>query len=226
MTAPLMAAAPLTTTRVIIAVGSRLACDAYTARVGAEEDLLVIPVQGTATTVFESIPTLAPAVVVIDPRATDDGDTSLVSRVLTLSKRPSVVALFAENDRQLATRLLRDGVSAAVLKTAPAEELVSAIRWAAIGTSWVSPRLLRHVLDELHNGSKREDERLQQLSPREREILQLMVDGLGRKQMAARLYLSVDTIRSHTRTIMEKLDVHSATSAVSVALAAGLRPCA
>ena len=70
----------------------------------------------------------------------------------------------------------------------------------------------------------RHDPRLSKLTARERDIVQLMVDGLGRQRMAEQLNLSIDTVRTHMRTMMQKLDVHSATATVSVALEAGLRP--
>ena len=224
MTAPEVLSSTTTTTRVVIAAGTRLACDAYAARVGSEEDFQVIAVPGSAATLIETLSSLSPQVVVVDPKALEDLDLLFVRGLRSLATNPSIVALVADDDRPLATQLLRTGVCATVIKTASGDELVSAIRWASRGAGWISPSLLRDVVDELDRGTQNDDERLRRLTAREREVLQLMVDGLGRKDMASRLYLSVDTIRTHTRTIMEKLDVHSATGAVSIALAAGLRP--
>jgi DNA-binding NarL/FixJ family response regulator len=213
-----------TTTRVVIAAGTRLACDAYSARVDGEGDLQVIAAPGKAANLGEALVSLAPQVVVLDPKAVGDVDLALVRQLHDLPTNPSIVALIGEGDRALATRLVRSGAAAAVLKTATGEELITAIRWAAQGAGWISPALLRDVVEDLHQQPSQDDERLRRLTAREREVLQLLVDGLGRKEIAQRLYLSVDTIRTHTRTIMEKLDVHSATAAVSVALSAGLRP--
>jgi DNA-binding NarL/FixJ family response regulator len=212
------------TIRIAIAVGTHLACDAYAARLGTEQDFQLIPVPGNADAVGRALGTLALRIVVIDPQAIKDPDLTIVRQIRSMPNRPMVVALVAPGDRALATQLVREGVSAAVLKSAAGDELVAAIRWASLDSGWISPQLLRGVLQELHEGPKGTDDRLNRLTPREREVFQLMVDGLGRKQMAERLYLSVDTVRTHTRTIMEKLDVHSATAAVAVALSAGLRP--
>jgi DNA-binding NarL/FixJ family response regulator len=212
------------TIRIAVAVGTHLACDAYSARLGIEEDFALIPVPGPATAVGRALSSLALQIVVVDPQAIKDPDLAIVRQIHAMPSHPRVVALVAPGDRALATQLVREGVSAAVLKSAAGDELVAAIRWASRGSGWISPQLLRGVLQELHEGPKGTDDRLNRLTAREREVFQLMVDGLGRKQMAERLYLSVDTVRTHTRTIMEKLDVHSATAAVAVALSAGLRP--
>jgi DNA-binding NarL/FixJ family response regulator len=212
------------TLRIAVAVGTNLACDAYAARLAIEEDFALIPIPGTGAAVGRALSSLALQIVVIDPQAIKDPDLAIVRQIHAMSSHPRVVALVAPGDRALATQLVREGVSAAVLKSAAGEELVAAIRWASRDNGWISPQLLRGVLQELHEGPKGTDDRLNRLTAREREVFQLMVDGLGRKQMAERLYLSVDTVRTHTRTIMEKLDVHSATAAVAVALSAGLRP--
>lgn len=225
MTAALERATVAGPIRVVVAVGTRLACDAYAARLGTEADLTVVPAPGPIASLEQVAPSLSPNVLVVDPRAVQ-GEPERIAGLRRLRGAPDIVAVLGDSDRQLALQLVREGVGAAVLKTAPAGELVSAIRWTARGASWISPPILRYVLDGLHRGPVDGDERLRRLTPREREILQLMVDGLNRQEMAAQLFLSVDTVRTHTRTVMEKLGVHSGTAAVSVALTAGLRPSA
>lgn len=211
-------------TRLVIAVGTKLDCDVYVARMGEEADFLALAAPGPARTVLDAVSGLSPEVLVIDPRALGDRDLDLVAELRALPHCPSIVALVAESDRALAPPLMRDGAAALVLKTAPVDELVSAIRWVSRGAGWISPQLLPFVISELYRTPTNPGGRLARLTAREHEVLQLMVNGMGTKQIAGHLFLSVETIRTHVRTIMEKLDVHSSTAAVSVALASGLRP--
>jgi DNA-binding NarL/FixJ family response regulator len=212
------------TTRVVVAVGPSFVCEALAARLSQENDLNPIAIPGTAAPVVAALKKLAPAVIVADPAGAEDGELSIIATARTLSTRPPVVALVAEGDSALTKRLIANGVLAVVIKTAPTAELVNAVRWSAVGAGWISPSLVPTVLDEVNGVPSDTQDPLGVLTARENEVVQLMVDGLGRKEIADRLYLSVDTVRTHMRTVMEKLDAHTSTAVVSVALSAGLRP--
>lgn len=212
------------TIRVLLAVGPRLACDAYVARMRLEEDLVVLGAPGGLAPVLETAASMNPDVIVFDSQASDDDAADEVVAKLDAFRHGGVVVLVGESDRGLVPRFIRVGAAATVLKSAPADELLGAVRHVGHGGGYVSPQLLPRLFEEIRGRSDKGDRRLARLTPREIEVLQLMVNGLGTKEMAARLFLSVDTIRTHLRTIMEKLDVHSSTAAVSVAHSAGLRP--
>lgn len=214
--------------RVVVACGPPIVCEAFATRLSCEDDLHALSVPGTTSNTARPqgpLSSLAPNVVVIDLASDDQDVVEVVAEIRALPSGPAVVALVPKGGAKLAARLIDAGVAATVVKTAPSAELVHAVRWAASGAAWISPPLLREVLDHLHHGAgSSHDPRLSKLTARERDIVQLMVDGLGRQRMAEQLNLSIDTVRTHMRTMMQKLDVHSATATVSVALEAGLRP--
>ena len=140
--------------------------------------------------------------------------------------RPAVVVLTCHDDAETTERAMRYGASGFVRKVAPVQELVEAIRWAARGEVWMSPPLLTRLLAGWSGPARPEGDadRLARLTDREHEVLQLMVDGLAYGAIAARLNLSVHTVRTHAHNLQAKLGAHSNLAAVSYALEAGIRP--
>lgn len=103
------------------------------------------------------------------------------------------------------------------------DELVMGLATVAAGGSWFPPNLLTQIHCVLREQWELAS-KLSSLSPRERDVLTLLVDGRSRAQIAELLYLSINTVRSHVRTVLRKLEVHSSLEAVGVALRAGIRP--
>lgn len=211
--------------RVLVAAQAPIVCDALVSRLLVEDDLHAVSAPGSRASIEQFAMNFSHDVVVLDVVEGSREDEDLVRSLRGDGGRCAVVALVPQGEAALAAHIILAGATGVVLKTAPTTELVGAIRWTARGASWISPPLLREVIDELHRANAPIGGKwLGRLTTREREIIQLMVDGLGRRQISDELCLSVDTVRTHMRTIMEKLDVHAATAAVSVALEAGLRP--
>jgi two-component system response regulator NreC len=114
---------------------------------------------------------------------------------------------------------LRTGISGYVLKTQATEDLVQAIEEVVRGSVYLSPRVSRTVVDAYR--SKR-DPPADPLSPREREVLQLVAEGRTTKEVANILGISTKTAESHRTRIMSKLDVHETASLVRYAIRTGL----
>ncbi|MGH8967660.1 MAG: response regulator transcription factor, partial [Actinomycetes bacterium] len=92
---------------------------------------------------------------------------------------------------------------------------------------WIPPEVLGEVLRRVVAGDAEPEagrRMLAVLTPREREVLQCMVDGLGRAEIAGRLGLSANTVRTHTQNLLAKLDTHSALEAITLAMRCGMRP--
>jgi DNA-binding NarL/FixJ family response regulator len=212
-------------TRVVVAAGPAMVCDAYAARIATEDGLHAAGSPGDLNVCVRGAMALSPDVVVVDVATASGSEEALVQHMRELPSAPAVVALVPPGDIQGAVLALEAGAIAVVLKNAPSSELVTAVKGAASGVGWISPPLLRGVLSSfkasIAGGPGNE---LSQLTSRELEILQLLVDGLGRREIASSLYLSIETIRTHMCTIMNKLDVHSAIAAAAVGRKAGLRP--
>jgi DNA-binding NarL/FixJ family response regulator len=129
-----------------------------------------------------------------------------------MKKEPNVAVLIftAYSERSLLARGLESGAKGYILKEAPHETLVRAIEKVAGGDSFIDPALMPAFL----SGKDRED----MLTAREREILQLLADGMSNADVAQRLFISQETVKSHVRHILAKLEADTRTHAVAIAL--------
>ncbi len=118
------------------------------------------------------------------------------------------------------------GADGYCLKDSTPEQLETAIASVAKGATWLHPAIARHVLgalqDRPRSGTVDESALVAPLSERELEVLKLVVDGLSNQEIADRLILSIETVKTHLRHIMEKLSVADRTQAAVKALRAGL----
>jgi len=134
-----------------------------------------------------------------------------------------VIALTDHNDGELVTQMLKAGASGYLLKTCVVDELLSAIRAVRAGQTYLSPEVAGLVtealLDDSGGGRKTDGGAL---SPREREVLQLVVEGKNTKEIARVLSRSVKTIEMHRRHLMQKLHLYSISELTKYAIRKGL----
>jgi DNA-binding NarL/FixJ family response regulator len=151
-----------------------------------------------------------PDVVIMDVRM--PGMDGLEATQQITEKIPGVAVLIftAYSERMLLSRGLESGAKGYILKEAPHETLLRAIEKVARGEGFVDPALMPAFL----NGKDRDD----MLTPREREILQLLADGMSNSDVAAKLFISQETVKSHVRHILTKLEADTRTHAVAIAL--------
>ncbi|MFB6619362.1 LuxR C-terminal-related transcriptional regulator [Streptomyces sp. NPDC085524] len=137
------------------------------------------------------------------------------------------VVLAERDDPRRAAHALQAGASGWVAKDCSLSRLLAVVRGVLREETHLPPALLTGVLRELTAARKHrtDSERLvESLTPREHEVLRCMVAGLGRKDVAARLFLSPHTVRTHMQNVLGKLGVHSTLAAVALARRAGVRP--
>jgi DNA-binding NarL/FixJ family response regulator len=114
---------------------------------------------------------------------------------------------------------VKSGIRGWVPRDATLDDLLRAVRAAADGGTWVPPKVLTLVLAELTRRPADDDPTralLARLTPREREVLDCLADGLGRPEVAARLHVSTNTVRTHVQSILSKLGVNSSVAAVAL----------
>jgi DNA-binding NarL/FixJ family response regulator len=211
----------MSTIRILVVDDHAVFAEAIATRLGAEPDLAVVGTAGSATSAVAAVESLRPDVVLLDVELGRDDGIELASALRGIS--PSLVIVFVTcvNDATLASEAIRAGASAWVTKDGPVSDLLSAIRGAVQGESWIPGKILTAVLKELlasRRALDRDAERLARLTPRERAVLDCMADGLDRQSVARRLYLSTNTVRTHVQSILTKLQVHSSLEAVTLAL--------
>jgi DNA-binding NarL/FixJ family response regulator len=134
-----------------------------------------------------------------------------------------ILGLSMHADRRFVVEMLKHGALGYVLKDAAFEELSQAIRQVLKGQIYLSPSVanlvVKDYIDAIRGGG---ESAFAVLSPREREVLQLLAEGKGTKQIAARLNVSVKTVESHRKQIMDKLDIHSLAELTKYAVREGI----
>ena len=170
-----------------------------------------VEVIGEAGTVAEAVPlikALDPDVVLLDVHLPDGSGDVVINAVAP--DRPGVrfLALSVSDAAEDVIAVIRAGARGYVTKTISAKELAVAIERVNAGDAVFSPRLASFVLDAFRAGERvAPDTELDQLTPREREVLQLIARGYMYKEIAARLHLSVKTVESHVSNVLRKLQL-------------------
>jgi DNA-binding NarL/FixJ family response regulator len=167
---------------------------------------------------------LRPDVVVMDIRMPNVDGLEATRRLLASSPGPRVLMLTTFDLDEYVFEALRAGASGFLLKDSAPEELVSAVRLVAEGEALLAPSVTRRVIEEFARGTgpPRAHPGIEELTPREREVLLLVARGLSNAEIAAELFLTAGTVKSHVASILRKLSARDRVQAVIVAFEAGL----
>jgi DNA-binding NarL/FixJ family response regulator len=161
---------------------------------------------------LERIEQRKPQVALVDVRMPKMGGIELTRRAQRSAPDTSILLYTGYGDRALLTEALDAGVRGFVLKEAPMDDLLRAVQSVASGGTYVDP-VLAGTLAVSSIGNK-----LPELTQRERDVLRLLADGLANEEIGKRLYISAETVRTHVRKAMDKLDADTRTQAVARAL--------
>ena len=164
---------------------------------------------------FELVERVDPDVVVVDVTLADGDGITLTRRLLEARADRGVVIYTGSSDEEHLLDGLDSGARGYALKEGSLDELVEAIAVVAGGGSYVDPRLAPSLL------SPKATQRQPSLSNREREIMSLLAEGLTGEEVADRLFLSAETIKTHVRNAMNKLEARNRVHAIAIALRQG-----
>lgn len=165
---------------------------------------------------------LQPDVVTMDIRMPGSGGVGATMALQqTLPQTKVLIVTVSDKDEDLFAAI-KAGARGYLLKSASLLELIDSIRLVAKGEAIMSPTMASRLLDEFKLPTKeRTSKELSGLSPREREVLQLVSQGDSNKEIANKFFISETTVKAHLRTILEKLHAHNRAEAVAVAAARG-----
>ena len=186
-------------------------------------DITVVGEASDAREAYSVVDATKPDIVVLD-LSLPGADGIAVTREITRRDRNCKVLILSMHlGHDYVLRALEAGAAGYASKDQPPEAVVEAIRAVARGETYLSPRIPRSILDEhMQRGQRPSVGPLDRLSPREREIFDLVVQGLSNQNVATELCISVKTVETHRANINRKLGVHSATELVRLAALHGL----
>ena len=173
----------------------------------------------------EQVRELEPAVVLMDVRMPDLDGISATREVLGTSPEVKVMILTTFEQDDYIFGALNAGASGFLLKRTSPEDLIAGIHTVAVGDSLLSPSVTRRVIDRMANqpGAERPyDERLDDLTPREREVLAQLARGLSNGEIAEELVIEESTVKTHVKRILMKLHLRDRVQAVIFAYESGL----
>lgn len=176
----------------------------------------------SAREALEAARRIRPDLVLMDLGLPDEGGASVGRKILGELPDTKVVAVTAMNDFQAVRDAMRSGFSGYVTKDTPIAQFVGSLRAALDGQVVIPPRLARQA-----GGADTPEERqaallVQQLTPREREVVALLAEGASGQEIARRLSISRNTVRTHIQNILTKFQVHSRLEAVTFAVRHGV----
>jgi two-component system, NarL family, response regulator LiaR len=185
-------------------------------------DITVVAETGSGEEAVQLASEHAPDVALMDLIMPGMDGVEATRRLTTRSPRTKVVMLTSYHDDEHIFPAIRAGALSYVLKEVGSRELADAVRKAAAGEAVLHPRVAARVVRELHGARRDEPNAFHELSERELEVLKLIAEGLNNAEIAARLYVSEKTVKSHVSNILGKLHLGDRTQAAVYAWRQGV----
>ena len=211
------------TTRIVLADDHGIFRDGLATLLDAEPDFQVVGRARDGQEVLDIVADRPVDVVVMDISMPGMNGIDATRRLAAGEHPPRVVILSMHSDRRFVLGALRAGASAYLLKDGGFTELAAVIREVRAGGVRLSPEITDVVVaDYVRLSDQVDDDGGDPLTPREREVLQLLAEGASTKEIAGRLSVSVKTIETHRKQIMDKLELRSVAELTKYAVRAGL----
>jgi DNA-binding NarL/FixJ family response regulator len=194
-----------------------------------ESDLVVAGEASTGAEAVRLAAEIMPDVVLMDVRMPDGDGIDATRQIIRSGSCSRIIILTTFDLDEYAFSGLQAGASAFLLKDVAPEELVHAVRVVASGDAVVAPRVTQRLLETYVRSlppaqvaTRVPDRRLAELTPREREVLEAVAEGLSNAELASRFFLSEATIKTHVRRILTKLELRDRVQAVVYAYENGI----
>ncbi|MFF4338354.1 response regulator [Kitasatospora sp. NPDC001540] len=218
------------TIRVLIADDQAMVRAGFAALLNAQSDIDVVGDAADGRQALEVSGRTHPDVVLMDVRMPEMDGLEAARRLLDpppgVVHRPRVLMLTTFDVDDYVYEALRAGASGFLLKDAPPADLIAAVRVVAAGDALLAPSVTRRLIADFarHRPAPRRDPRLRLngLTPRETEVLELIARGLSNQEIAAHLVLAEQTVKTHIGRILAKLDLRDRAQAVVLAYESGL----
>ncbi len=211
--------------KIVLADDHKIMRKGLRALIDSHSDLTVVEEADNGRIAVELARKLLPDVVIMDVTMPDLNGIEATRQIIAELPHTKVIALSMHFDKEFVIAMLKVGAMGYLLKDCAVEELICAIRAVMNNKIYLSRTISDIVIDDyMRSLSKDEVSILSTLTGREREVLQLIAEGKTTKEIASCLHVSINTIDTHRRQVMEKLDMHSIAELTKYAVRKGLTP--
>ena len=162
----------------------------------------------------------APDIIIMDVSMPDLNGIDATRRILEIVPKTKIIALSMHTDKHFVLEMIKAGASGYLRKDDAFDELIRAIRVVSRGESYLSPKLSSVILKCLQGSSTKNN--MEDLSPREKDVLKLLAAGKNTRQVGELLFISAKTVESHRSNIMKKLDLWNLADLTKYAIRNGL----
>ena len=207
--------------RVLLVDDHELVRQGVASMLAKAEDLTIVGEAKTGREAIETARKELPDVVLMDVRMPDMDGLEATRRIKEERSRTAVIMVTMHVNPAYLREAVRAGAAGYLLKDVSKDDLVDAIRQVATGGAFIESQMLKGMLSEMKPGSATPSA-ARNLTKREREILALVAEGLSNREIADKLVLSPETVKSHVAAILEKLNVSDRTQAAIYAVRNGL----
>jgi len=215
------------TIRVFIADDQAMVRAGFAALLAAQDDMIVVGDAANGREAVDRVPALRPDVVLLDVRMPEMDGLEAAKRLLGSDgdHRPSVIMLTTFDIDDYIYEALRYGASGFLLKDAPPDDLIAAVRIVAAGEALLAPSVTRRLIAEFARSrptAPTRSPRLAELTEREREVLRLIARGMSNQEISRQLFVAEQTVKTHINRIFAKIGLRDRAQAVVFAYESGL----
>lgn len=209
--------------RIVLADDQGMVRQGLKAMIEKQTDMKVVGEARDGWEVVELARKLSPDIIIMDISMPNLNGVEATRQILEEKPNIKIIALSMYPHKRYVTEMLKAGALGYVLKSYLFDELVKALHAASAGEHYLSPQITDVLVGEyINKDSTNEESGLSKLTPRERQVLQLIAEGLSTKQVALRLSISPKTADANRRQIMKKLDIHSIAEITKFAIREGV----
>ena len=208
--------------RILLADDHALMRDGIAALLEKNSGIQIVGHANDGLEAIRMIETHHPTLILMDIGMTPLNGLDSTARITKEFPEIRVIILSMHANEEYVLQALRAGAAGYLLKDTKAEELIEAINAVISGKTYLSPKVSRHVIDNYVRSTDAESSPLDQLTPRQREILRLIAEGKTNKEIAQLLKVSIKTVDTHRTLLMQRLDIHDVAGLVRFAIKMGI----
>ena len=209
--------------KIVIAEDNQMVREGLCSLLNQQPDMQVVGEAGDGDGAVRLVSELSPDVVILEVAMPNLNGIEATRQIQAANGKTKVIALTMHAERPIVAKMLRVGATGYLLKDCAFEDLVAAVRAVTANHAYLSAEVTYLIIEHyVRNSTYHEQSALDTLTPREREVLQLVTEGHPTKKIANRLKLSTKTIEFHRHSVMKKLGLHSIAELTKYAVREGI----